>query len=314
MNPKIEHVFVCPDCKIRLIKSQRCFKCPKCDYEYTIINKIPVIIKESSLDPFKKGESEFHTLIAKNADDAHALDSLRVKYLHDDFLNHIRSLPQSSTILDACCGSGEDILALSKENYRVFGVDISYGMIEVTYNKLIKHGINPRLAVADVENLPFKSDFFDVIYICGALHHTNPKKTLLEFKRCLKKEGIIVVGSEPNSWQYKFKSLKKSKLGMRIIKIFRNDYTVDKNSPGDEKTKGFSKEYFESISDELDLEIISIKPIWFFNGFLSLLKLRPPKKIEKGFILIDKILSKTPLINKYAWKWNLVLKLRSESE
>lgn len=59
MNPKIEHVFVCPDCKIRLIKSQRCFKCPKCDYEYTIINKIPVIIKESSLDPFKKAKVSF---------------------------------------------------------------------------------------------------------------------------------------------------------------------------------------------------------------------------------------------------------------
>lgn len=314
MTLKIKSIFACPDCKIKLMKTSRYLKCPECGHKYYIFNKVPIIIKQEHLNSFKKGESEFHTKIAKNADDAHALDSLRVRYLHDDFLNHIRSLPKSSIILDACCGSGEDILNLSKENYKVFGIDISYGMIELTYNKLIENGIKPRLAVADVENLPFESEFFDVIYICGALHHTNPKKTLVEFKRCLKKDGIIIIGSEPNCWQYKFKGFKKSRIGMKIFRIFRNDYTVDTNSPADQITKGFCREYLETIFNELDLEIISMKPIWFLNGFLSLLKLQLPERIEKVFIWIDEVLSKTPFIKKYSWKWNIILKMRSRDE
>jgi ubiquinone/menaquinone biosynthesis C-methylase UbiE len=306
---KITDYVVCPECKKELENIENNLKCNKCNYKFEIINDIPILLKKNNLNSFKLGESDFHDKIALEADDAHSLDSLRVKYLHADFLKPIKGM-KSPKILDACCGSGLDILNLSKEGYEIFGVDISLEMVKLTSKRLKLNGMNSLVAVSDVENLPFDSEFFDIIYICGALHHTTPLKTLNEFKRCLKKDGLIIIGSEPNSWQYKFKGIKKSKIGKRIIQIFRDDYTVNENSPGDHKTHGFSKKYLTELFNEVEMEIFSIKPIWFLNGFLSLLKINPPQKIEELVIILDDFIAKVPLVNRYSWKWNITLKKR----
>jgi len=307
---KITEYVVCPECKNELKNFEKYLKCNKCNYKFEIINDIPILFKKNKLNSFKMGESDFHDKIALEADDAHSLDSLRVKYLHDDFLKPIKSM-ESPIILDACCGSGLDILNLSREGYKIFGVDISFEMAKLTSKKLKSSGMNSLVAVSDAENLPFRSDFFDVIYICAALHHTNPLKSLNEFKRCLKKDGFIIIGSEPNSWQYQFKGIKNSKIGKKIMSMFRDDYTVNKNSPGDNKTKGFSEDYLKNLFTEIGIEIVSMKPIWFINGFLSLLKINPPDKIENLVIKLDDYISKVPLINKFSWKWNIILRKRS---
>lgn len=72
------------------VKNMEKIVCPTCSSTYNIIDDIPVLLIHEKLTDFKRKESEFHSKIAKEADDAHHLNSLRVKYLHDDFLDPIR--------------------------------------------------------------------------------------------------------------------------------------------------------------------------------------------------------------------------------
>ena len=94
-------------------------------------------------------------------------------------------------ILDLCCGSG-DIAILIKEKFpenEVIGVDFSYEMLKIarTKNKQIN------FIEADVLNLPFKDNSFDVLTIAfGFRNIENKQKVLDEIFRVLKKDGKLL--------------------------------------------------------------------------------------------------------------------------
>ena len=90
-------------------------------------------------------------------------------------------------ILDAGCGRGFYSEMIVKSGGNPFGVDVSFNMIRECTNKNIK------CMVADVENLPFTFKF-DKILCAGALEFVrHPDKTLKEFNRVLKDNGIFVL-------------------------------------------------------------------------------------------------------------------------
>lgn len=313
MDNNFFQILACPKCKAKLIKEEDELACPICGAKFNILNKIVVLLDVDNIEIFKKMESQHHTEIARNVDDAHHLSSCRIKYLHDNFLNHIREqIPYDSIILDAACGSGIDLINLCGEGYSVVGVDIAFGMCEVTSEIIQKIGLDEKALIcqADAESLPFLTNRFDAAYISAALHHFKyPEKALTELKRVVKPDGIIAIGSEPNSWQYKFRRLKYSKSGKKLLKIFRDDFTLEEGgSPGDLETMGFNQKSLNKLMNDVGLEIISIKSIWYVNGFLNVLGMKPPSQIERFLIFIDKIFSFIPIIKNYGWNWNIILK------
>jgi len=61
------------------------------------------------------------------------------------------------------------------------------------------------IRLADTKNLPFKNNFFDVIFALDVLEHIEDVETaILEIKRVLKNGGIFVVSGPTESWFYKF--------------------------------------------------------------------------------------------------------------
>ena len=63
-------------------------------------------------------------------------------------------------------------------------------MIDVCKNKY--KDIN--FKIGDAEKIDFKNDYFDILITSEAFHHfPNPEKSLKEFKRVAKKDGIIVL-------------------------------------------------------------------------------------------------------------------------
>jgi ubiquinone/menaquinone biosynthesis C-methylase UbiE len=93
-------------------------------------------------------------------------------------------------ILDAGCGTGRNFKQLLSESSRPFGIDFSFGMLNVAR----RNWPDVPLAVADLEQpLPFKSDGFDAVLCALIGEHLNQLRSVFdEFFRVLKPGGRLV--------------------------------------------------------------------------------------------------------------------------
>jgi len=101
-------------------------------------------------------------------------------------------MPES--VLDAGCGTGYCTKLLAKRfpKGKVFGVDIAPGMI-VKANKNKGLFDKTKYQVSDIEQLPFASNTFDLVFSNLATHWINDQKTLfIELNRVLKPGGLLI--------------------------------------------------------------------------------------------------------------------------
>ena len=108
---------------------------------------------------------------------------------HIQRLKELFPVQKAKLSLNCGCGRGgqEDIFGAS------IGIDISFENIR----SLIQRG--GQGVVADMENLPFKDQTFDLVYGFGILHHLNDiRKGVSEAARVLKNGGHIGFGGENN--------------------------------------------------------------------------------------------------------------------
>lgn len=307
---KLTEYVVCPRCKTKLACEKSAYICKKCNHEYQVKNDIPIFIPPN-MSKFKKEEAEFQSGTSSEFTEVHRLDTLRIKYLHDDFLAPLFGLAKSSLVLEVGCGTGKDFSKVAKSGQNVIGVDISYEMCMNVQKKIQEDGFENEtfFSVADAEELPFESNLFDAVYMVASLHHLeDPLSGLKEMSRCVKPGGLVIIGSEPNRWPYFFKNIKHSHIGIKFLKLFRQDFTLYKGSPGDWETTGFDKKSIRELLNGAGLLEIKIKPMWYLNGFLHVLGLRPPRFVERPLIFFDEILSHVPLINNFGWHWNVIAK------
>ncbi|NLF01785.1 MAG: methyltransferase domain-containing protein [Anaerolineales bacterium] len=303
-------VLACPACQGSLVIEDDRIECQKCRKTYAIRNGIPYFVEEEELDDFEVGESQFHSLVAPQADHAHAQATLRAEVLHDAFLAPIYDLPAEAPVLDVACGSGVDIVRLAARGFRVVGMDISPGMIAVAQQKMDELGLSGQvlLCVSSARALPFRSGCFQAAYICAALHHMQePQAVLRDMARVTRAGGLVSVGSEPNAWIYRFRGLKHSKLGRRIMRLFRNDYTIGEQPPGDAQTEGWTRADWPALIRDTGLELVRVDPIWYLNGVASLLGMRAlPRWFERALCSIDRVISAVPVVNQCSMKWNVL--------
>lgn len=112
-----------------------------------------------------------------------------------------RNIKKGNRVLDVGCGSGRHTFFLLEKGCSVTGVDISQKMLAVLKQEAGERKYSLPLVLADCNNLPLKTEFFDVVVsIYGPLTHLqNSIKCVNEMIRVLKKGGKIVVGVE-NKW------------------------------------------------------------------------------------------------------------------
>lgn len=102
--------------------------------------------------------------------------------------------------LDAGCGfAWAEYLFNDNHNANRFAVDLSRS-VEVAYQRT-KELDNVFVAQADLTRLPFRDNFFDIIFSCGVIHHTESARDTF---RCLCKHlkpggiiGIFVYKKKP---------------------------------------------------------------------------------------------------------------------
>jgi ubiquinone/menaquinone biosynthesis C-methylase UbiE len=135
---------------------------------------------------------------------------MKFQPLYDFFERHCKG--KKGKVLDIGCGNARNLLPFSK-NFECYGIDFSGGMISLAKQFCKKHGMKCILKKADMRNLPFRSNFFDVCIMPASLHNVeeNPEKALTEMHRVLKSGGIVFI-SVWNKWQPKFFFRKKNLL------------------------------------------------------------------------------------------------------
>ena len=108
-------------------------------------------------------------------------------------LVYLSLAPKNGSVLDCACGTGALAIAFSQAmgpKAQITGVDFCEEMLKKARNDRgrIKY------QKADINNLPFKENSFDVCAIAYGLRNTeNIHKTLLEMSRVTKPGGVLMI-------------------------------------------------------------------------------------------------------------------------
>jgi len=143
-----------------------------------------------------------------------------------DFLNHFLSFGidrlwrkkairiisnsfKTPYILDVATGTGDLAITAMKTNpTSIKGIDISENMLQIGRKKLVAKGLTGKIELlqGDSESIPFADNVFDVAMVAfGVRNFSNPMKGLLEMKRVIRNEGMIVVleFSKPSGFPFR---------------------------------------------------------------------------------------------------------------
>lgn len=105
-------------------------------------------------------------------------------------------------VVDIGCEPGNLYASLGGEPRMLIGVDVSHGALEMAQ----QIGYTPLLA--DAHNLPFISNFADIVTVNATLHHCdNMAQVLAESARLVRPGGILITDHDPQYSAYNFKGL-----------------------------------------------------------------------------------------------------------
>ena len=119
---------------------------------------------------------------------------------HDKLISR-SGIKEGMSVLEAGCGSGAftNYIALAVGNKgKVYALDIQYEMLDQLRKKLMRFENrdikNIELFNADLCNMPFEEDYFDVVCIVAVLQEIpEVNMALRDIKRVLKHGGILAV-------------------------------------------------------------------------------------------------------------------------
>ncbi len=116
----------------------------------------------------------------------------RIEYYHKKIQQHTHN--KNKLILDLGCCTGETALGLAKLNYRIDGVDLSKGMVDIS-NLKKRDNLHLDFFVADMRCI-FNQKRYDTIY-CNCLEWLNTyedlKNMLYSTTQMLKNDGILIL-------------------------------------------------------------------------------------------------------------------------
>ncbi|MHA1758491.1 MAG: class I SAM-dependent methyltransferase [Promethearchaeota archaeon] len=195
----------------------------------------------------------------------------QISVIEKDFLEIINQFKEIGIrkVLDLACGSGKHVIHLSKNNFDVYGFDISEKAIELARFNLRKNDLHGSLQVGSMfERLPYRKDFFDAITCIRSLNHgtiENIRKAIIEIQRVLKPNGLF----------YLTVRNRVKGTGLPCKEITRSTYI-----PLEGLEKGIIHYSFSKDTLLKEFEDFQSKKIWVING---------PESWESYFHLLIKL-------------------------
>jgi demethylmenaquinone methyltransferase/2-methoxy-6-polyprenyl-1,4-benzoquinol methylase len=168
------------------------------------LNRVPVM----GSDTLSIMSTEVHSLDKRRAAIQAMFDEVAPRY---DLLNRLLSARQDvswrrkaseqvdlradAPVLDLCCGTGDQAVALHKRAFRLLAADFSLPMADLAHSKFAVLGPNrPKAVVADALHLPLAEKIFHAVTVSFGLRNVeNLDLSLVEMLRVLKPGGKAVV-------------------------------------------------------------------------------------------------------------------------
>ena len=146
----------------------------------------------------QKYVGDVFTSVAKNYDVMNDAMSFGMHRLWKKILVELAGIGEDDVILDIASGTGDISKLISTEYPRtnIFMSDINYEMLNEGRNRSIDESFDKNCYFCQLsgEELPFKENTFDIITVgFGLRNFTDKDRGLKEMKRCLKKNGKLLV-------------------------------------------------------------------------------------------------------------------------
>lgn len=191
MKLDISRLIVCPQCHEPLPPfstwPEEGLRCLRCQSSYQVVRSIPRFVKSDKYTGSFGFEWNRHRLT--QLDTAYSDESERT------FRQKTGFGPEDvkdKLVLDVGCGMGRFADVVSRWGGNVVAFDLSYA-VEAAYQNL-GHRDNVVILQADLFQMPFREESFDIIYSIGVLHHTpDCEKAFRQLPRFLKPGGKIAI-------------------------------------------------------------------------------------------------------------------------
>ncbi|MRX56271.1 methyltransferase domain-containing protein [Bacillus idriensis] len=184
-------------------------------------------------------------------------------------ITQLEMIPESASILDAGCGTGQTMQFLKSLNYNVTGLDIDPIMLLKAKNRLKE---DTCLVQGSLEKLPFEDNQFDFIFCESVLSFTNTAQSLRELNRVLKDNGVLLSvevtkADQPDrklsekiqsfygfyhlfdeqEWKSAFKTAGFKKIEVRT----ENDYIIEEDEPTTDfdMSENLDSVYFDMLAE-----------------------------------------------------------------
>ena len=108
----------------------------------------------------------------------------------------VDAVPEGAAVLDVGTGPGVLLVELAERrpDLRLTGIDLSADMVATAQRNLGKFGEQASARMADVTDLPFGDDSFDVVVTSYSMHHwDDPAAAVPELARVLRPGGRLYV-------------------------------------------------------------------------------------------------------------------------
>lgn len=118
-------------------------------------------------------------------------------------------------ILDAGCGTGRHVYYAAKYGAEVVAIDLS-AAVEVAYRNTREFGVSVHVAQADIYDLPFRPNHFDIVESVGVVHHLpDPQAGFDKLVSLARPGGIVYLYLYTNAGQKPKGRLQAAKIGFK---------------------------------------------------------------------------------------------------
>lgn len=126
-------------------------------------------------------------------------NEMLVKILSSNFYSNIKKnfFNKRLKILEVGSSSGNNLRFFLEKKYTSYGIEINKEMVDLGKKNLLRLGYKiPKILIGNNCNIPFKNNSFDCLVSINTIHYNYGDDILLalkEFKRVLKKNGVVII-------------------------------------------------------------------------------------------------------------------------